>query len=185
MCSKIYQLRFELDEEEGYDSDDGQDLVVEAVSITENELPKTGEMSWLLKIVLENLMAVSPTTQTVSYSTSFCDFLIIAVFYMVKAKMDTPALVLIESLHVISSMARHFFLLKDHLNPIGTALLLLLIEKDGESALNVRLSAVKCFDILGHFMNVYMTNDGEFSFNNHPYSILYNTYYSILKFLPK
>lgn len=62
-------------------------------------------------------------------------------------------------------MARHFTLLKDHLPLIVAALHPLLqplpAAVAGDCSLpEIRLPAVKCIDMLGHHMNVYMTGEG-------------------------
>lgn len=78
----------------------------------------------------------------------------------------THATVRIESLQVISIMARHFTLLKDHLNLIAAAVRPILLSSASVVPSGdwippeTRLHAVKCIDMLGHHLNIYMSGDG-------------------------
>ncbi|XP_055837462.1 HEAT repeat-containing protein 6 isoform X2 [Episyrphus balteatus] len=131
--------------EETLDSD-SEDLI-SSPAVTSNSVPaeenanNTKEiafkMSWLLQRVLENLgVLVTESKEKQPAST-------------------TP--VRTECLQVLSSMAPHFSLLKDHLQFIAAAL---------KSSLNdaqpdIRLYTAKCLDSLGHSMNTYLLEHGS------------------------
>lgn len=82
------------------------------------------------------------------------------------SKLTPFAALCIESLHVISTMARHFTLVKDHLPLIMSAFQTILasnrpIVMSGDSpSADIRLHAIRCIDMLGHHLNVHLSGPG-------------------------
>lgn len=95
-------------------------------------------MSWLLQAALDNL-GVRSQTQTAPADTS------------------VPQAIRIESLQVISTMSRNFAIIRHHLDPI----LLALTATMNDNSVDVQVHAVKCIDVIGHFMNIFLVDGGS------------------------
>lgn len=119
------------DEEEVIDSDYEGD-VSEVLEENKNCEDSSNKMSWVLQKVLENLgVAVGTLKKTLTLAA---------------------APVRIESLQVLSCLAPHFLLLKDHLELIEIAL-----EKSlSDSQAEIRLYTAKTLDTIGHSMSAYL-----------------------------
>lgn len=64
---------------------------------------------------------------------------------------------------MISTIATHFELIKNCLLEIAEA-----INNSFESeCLEIRMHAVKCLDVVGYWINMYLTNERKFSFSTH------------------
>lgn len=78
-------------------------------------------------------------------------------------------MVRIESLQMISTLATHFELIKHFLLEIATA-----INNSFDSGcLEVRIHAVKCLDVVGYWINMYLTNESKLitKSQNHVYKL--------------
>lgn len=94
---------------------------------------KPAKMSWLLQTVLENLGVYGGTLRSPSPATSLR----------------------IESLQVLSAMASHFLLLKDHLLAISMALVKSLCNAQPDE----KMYASRALDAVGSSINIYLSQD--------------------------
>lgn len=79
------------------------------------------------------------------------------IYHLQKTLTLAAAPVRIESLQVLSCLAPHFLLLKDHLELIEIAL-----EKSlSDSQAEIRLYTAKTLDTIGHSMSAYLIEKGE------------------------
>lgn len=120
------QFSIALDERIESDSDDEE----HSRNRTDAEAvcDKDAQISWLLQVALENLSVAS----------------------------KKPTSIRIESLQVISTMARNFSIILTQLD----AILLVVSATAQDSNADVHVQVVKCIDVIGHFMNIYLL-DGK------------------------
>lgn len=72
------------------------------------------------------------------------------------------SLLSLSGLQMISTIAPHFELIKNCLPHIAEA-----INKSFESeCLEIRMHAVKCLDVVGYWINMYLTNESKFFFQS-------------------
>lgn len=160
-----------MDEAEGYDSDEFNSIEVKSLE-TDKTIANPNEMipkiSWLLQVSLENLgVVINPLKVKVKQYFNQRIMLNILILQLRSANITTSTALCIESLHVISTMARHFTLVKDHLPLIMSAFQQILLSNrtpaiaGDSSSSDIRLHAIRCIDMLGHHLNVHMSADGS------------------------
>lgn len=125
-----------IDLELEVDGDEDEDIEESVTTLSINST----KMSWLLQTVLENLGIYKGILKNPSLSIS----------------------VRVESLQVLSSMAQHFLLVKDHLLSISSALVKSL---SADAIMDEKLYASRALESLGSAINNYLSQ-GKFKFLN-------------------
>lgn len=126
----FYRIETEYDEE--YDDEYEADEVGEEEVVSKPDV----KMSWLLQISLKNLGVYTNSIKSSKPNTT-----------------TTP--VRIESLQVLSALAPHFLLLKDHLTLVAQALEISFRDSIPE----IRLYAGRNLDVIGHSINTHLLTE--------------------------